>query len=164
VINKNHINSIWKDRLEAKSIDYQRYMTSPTILNNVLWYCLAETEEGYYSGMYSIFDKDKQVELKYTPRNAALLNELPDDRTIGILKWFSNNYYNVIINDQGDIQLNDLRFGAIENNENKETYIFNFPLEKTAKGYYNLSSTRKGPPTEDRKRMLSTLWTRIKGI
>lgn len=164
VLNKSRINSIWQNSLKSKSIDYQRFMTSPTILNNVLWYCLAETDDGYYYGMYSILDKAKQVEMKYTPRNDQLLNAFPDDRTIGILKWFSNNYYNVIIDDNGDVQMNDLRYGAITNDQNKETYIFNFPLTKDENGHYQLKTNRQGPPTEDRKKMLSTLWTRIKGI
>ena len=38
--------------LESQEITYKRVMTSPTILNNILWYTMAETDDGYYSGLY----------------------------------------------------------------------------------------------------------------
>lgn len=37
VFNKSRVNAIWQNSLQSQNINYSRYMTSPTILNNVLW-------------------------------------------------------------------------------------------------------------------------------
>lgn len=163
VINKSHINTIWQQSLESNDISYQRYMTSPTILNNILWYCLAETEKGYYYGNYSLLDKDKEVKMTYTPRNEILISPKNDDKTIRILKWFSNGYYNLVSGNNGLIQFNDLRYGTTGGDAEEARYIFNFLIKKNAAGYYELMPDRQGPANEDRKKMLSTLWQRIKG-
>ena len=46
VFHKNQVHNILINSLESQEIKYQRVMTSPTILNNILWYALAETEDG----------------------------------------------------------------------------------------------------------------------
>lgn len=165
VINKSGINKVMETSLEQQQIEYKRYMTSPTILNNILWYCLAETEDGYYYGLYSIFDKNKNIKLNYTPRQEDLISDqLPDDRTIRVLKWFSNGYYN--FRKEGDeLVMSDLRFGSMNEDPDNPRFIFNFLLDKGADGRYHLAAERAGPPDpEEREGMMKTLWTRIKGI
>ena len=93
LVNKSHINHVFENSLIENNIEYQRYMTSPTILNNVLWFCLTEREEEYIYGFYSIFDKSDKVELNRIPKNYHLLKANEDDRVIKILNWFSNGYY-----------------------------------------------------------------------
>lgn len=164
VYNKQRVNTIWTDSLNKEDITYSRYMTSPTILNNILWYCLAETDDGYYHGLYSILDTEKKVNLNYTPRNMALLNDHEADPTITTLKWFSNNYYSVTEGPNNNLQINDLRFGAIDFGDGKETYIFNFPIALDPNNQYQLSKVNGGPPPGDRKKSLQVLLERLKGI
>ncbi len=164
VVNKQRINAVFRNSLEAQSIEYTRYMTSPTILNNVLWYCLAETEDGYWHGLYSHFDSEKKVILEFTPRNADLIDAVPGDRTLKVLKWFSNDYYTITPLEGEEVQFNDMRFGVFDSDSEEKTYIFNFPIRKTAEGTYVLDDVNGGPPPGDRQEMLATLWERIKGI
>ena len=55
-VNKYHVNNVYKQALADQQIDYLRFQTQPTILNNILWYGIAETTDAYYMGFYSILD------------------------------------------------------------------------------------------------------------
>ncbi len=163
-INKQRINAVFEATLEQNNIEYTRYMTSPTILNNILWYCLAETEDGYYHGLYSIFDNKRKVNISFTARNEHLILDHPDDSTIKTLKWFSNDYYGLTQLSEDILQFNDLRFGSIDFGDGQETYIFNFPIHLKEEGYYELAKINGGPPPGDRKKSLQILFERLKGI
>ncbi len=164
VYNKQRVNHIWETTLQSNDIAYKRYMTSPTILNNVLWYCLAETEGGYVYGQYSFFDKEDKVYFQHISKQEHLVNPNPDDATIHTLRWFSNDYY--VFTNPGDhsIQLNDLRFGISLTKSGDQHFIFNFPLKLKSDGYYEMIQSNGGPPPGGEKEMLRQLWSRIKGI
>ena len=57
IFNKIYVDNIFENSLSDKGISYSRYSTQPAILNNVLWYGIAETEETYQVGFYSLFAK-----------------------------------------------------------------------------------------------------------
>ncbi len=162
--NKSHVNHVFENSLIENNIEYKRYMTSPTILNNVLWFCLAEREDEYVYGFYSIFDKEDKVELEQIPKNYHLLAAKKDDRVIKILSWFSNGYYSVLDRNDGVFQLNDLRFGLFENVAGKEDFIFRFGIQKATDGNYRLVDEQAGPPNKERKKVFKQMWTRIKGV
>ncbi len=166
VFNKSRVNTIWKTSLAEAEVDYSRFMTSPTLLNNVLWYCLAETEDGYYFGQYSFWDTEKKVVMEFIPRNDKLLNiDIDDDEVIHTLRWFSNDYFAITGSaEEGNLNFNDLRFGVSKNRKGERHFIFNFPLVLTAKGDYDISGSNGGPPPGEEQDMLKQLWARIKGI
>ena len=143
-------------------IVWERYMTSPTIFNNVLWNCLAETKEAFYYGKYSLLDKEAAVnDLVKIPKGHDILWAYQDDETIKTLQWFSNDYYNVVTNSKGQLQLNDLRFGTgSEGVISDEDYIFKFILEEE-NGKINAHQTRER--NESISETFVTLWKRIKG-
>ena len=164
VFNKSRINNIWENTLEKQGITYTRYMTSPTILNNVLWNCLADTPEGILYGQYSFFDKEKEVSFELFPKNETLLTDAKNDTTIKTLKWFSNGYF-IVTQLSGDtIQVNDLRFGVSSDKTGKQHFIFNFPLVKKENGKYEMLKLNGGPPPGEERDMMTKLWARIKGV
>ena len=163
--NKYRVHNVFIDSLEQENISYNRVMTSPTILNNILWYCLAETDDGYYSGLYSLWDTEKEVELKFTPRNEGLL-VLPQsniDNTIDKLKWFSNDYYCITESSGTQLQFNDMRFGKFDESTESNSYIFNFPIQRNKDGSYELTQVNGGPPPRDREKAIQNLWERLRG-
>jgi len=163
--NKSRVNQIFTDSLQSENIEYQRYMTSPSILNNVLWFCLAEAESEYYFGLYSFFDKEKKVILHSIPKNWDLLDAQEDDNTINTLKWFSNDYYGVMKRKDGSLQINDMRYGTYDGKDtNEESFIFRFGVKKGSDGMYQITDEQAGPPNEDRAEIFKELWKRIKGI
>jgi inner membrane protein len=55
--NKLHVNHIFKKSFQKANINYSKFSAQPTILNNILWYAVAETDTDYKVTFYSIFDK-----------------------------------------------------------------------------------------------------------
>lgn len=130
--NKFRVNSAFKASLQQAEIPYIRYTTGPLIFNNVLWNGTAETADAYYTGMYSINDKRPYIKFRKIPKNHELLEPYEDTYEVKTLKWFSNNYFNVMEYANCDLVLNDLRYGsmnAINEDENEEPrYVFKFNL------------------------------------
>ena len=149
-------------RLSAQEIEVKRFVTNPTILSNVLWSCVAETDTSFYLSQYSLFD---QSEIVFTEvaKNHNLLKNKQNDKTLKTLAWFSDNYYNVIPL-ENSLQMNDLRFGVFFNEENTiDAYIFRFELLEGKNGY-EMQQAEGGPPKEMQAGMFSALWKRIKGV
>ena len=163
VVNKVRIDATFKDSLDRQGYNYHRFMTTPTILNNILWQGIAQNGDTYYLGSYSIFDSK---EITFTPlfQNANLLDDSTDDRTIEILKWFTNGYYNVITRKDGKLQINDLRYGSLNGNySDEDSYVFRFPLIINRNGRYVVTESDGGPPPGSEQEMMKTLIDRIKG-
>jgi len=160
--NKSRIDTVFENTMIRDEIVWERYMTSPTIFNNVLWNCLAESEDAFYYGKYSLLDKEPMVnDLFRIPKGHEKLAAYQDDETIKILEWFSNDYYNVVTNKKGELQLNDLRFGTgSEGVISDEDYIFKFILEEK-NGKISAHQTRERQETISET--FATLWRRIKG-
>lgn len=165
IFNKSHIAGVLEKTLVEEKIEYKRYTTNPSILNNMLWSATVETDSFYYQGMYSVFDKEEKFKLTPVPKNLSYISSHENDSTIKILKWFSNNYIAIIERRDGRIQLNDMRYGTFrESNNSEDDYIFRFIVEPDENGELQLSESFGGPPDEDRASMMGTLMTRIKGI
>jgi inner membrane protein len=163
--NKFKVNDVMEHTLSSQNIDYNRYMTGPTILNNVLWSGTAETETSFYTGLYAFNDKKKEFKLVEIPKNHIWLNAKEDDKVINTLDWFSKGYYSVLRRKDGRLQVNDMRFGTYrEGTVDEDSFIFRFVVEKDESGYYQLDKAVGGPKRGGEKDMLSELNSRIKGI
>lgn len=129
---KTEFNDIFKKSLAAEGIEYQRFMSGPTILNNFLWLGVAEGDTAYYHGYYSFFDEEPRVQsFHIIPKNHESIEKYSSERDIRILKWFSKGYYNIIERKDGRLQLNDLRYGSFEEGfKDENDYIFKFILEE----------------------------------
>jgi len=165
IFNKARIDRIFNNSLSSQSIEYQRFMTTPSILNNILWQGVAETDDGYYLGSYSLFDSQPEISFTKVNRNENLVStSFSEDKTLRILKWFTNGYYNVITRKDGNFQVNDLRYGSLNGGYlDENSYVFRFPLEMDSDGSYQVIASDGGPPEGSESEMLSTLITRIKG-
>jgi inner membrane protein len=166
LFNKSATNQIMTDTLDKMEVDYTRFTTSPSILNNILWSGTAESDSMYYQGLYSMLDKEPTFKLNAVPKNHKLIADArPDDHTINTLKWFSDNYYTVLRRKDGRLQFNDMRFGTFRGETYEEDdFIFRFVIEKGADGYYKMLEEQGGPPPGSEEQMMKDLTARIKGI
>ncbi len=163
--NKAKVDTILEQSLEKQEIPFSRYMTSPTILNNILWNGTVESDTSFWLGQYSLWDKEPIFKLKEVNKNYNLLKyDLEEDKTLKVLKWFSKDYCAVIARNDGKLQINDLRYGQFDMNggNNSNNYIFRFVLEDSSSGYH-LSEADGGPPPGSEKEMFPKLWKRIMG-
>jgi len=156
--NKLYINSIFKKSLNEDGILYKRYQTQPSIFNNILWYGIAETDENYYVGFYSLFDRaSKVINWQKLPKNHDLVND--SDKDIKTLAWFSNGYYNFIPQKEKHVfRYNDLRYPLL-NSEDPNSSVFSFTIIHEGERWNTLPFDGKRPSSED----LKQFWTRIKG-
>ena len=165
--NKYRVTQIMKDTLVAENIEYSRFFTSPSILNNILWSGVVDANDFYYFGQYSFFDSEPKFKLSKMKKNHDFISDASqDDKVINTLKWFSNNYFAVMVRQDGKLQINDMRYGIFKGDgTSEEDYIFHFPIERHSDGRYSLLKAQGGPPDgTDRKKMAADLWKRIKGI
>ncbi|MFT4665112.1 MAG: inner membrane protein [Gammaproteobacteria bacterium] len=159
---KLQVNKIFERSLSENNISYSRYMTSPLIFNNVLWLGLAESDTAYYHAYYSFMDEDTEMDdYNIFPKQHEILADYEGDPTLKTLRWFSNNYYTVLRRPDGDMQMNDVRFGIFGNKLRKSTdYVFKFILEEKKEGL-EMHQSREG--REINKETFRELWDRIWG-
>ena len=127
--NKFSIDNEVKKIMLAQNIPHQRYFTTPTPLNNWLWYVVAGNDSGYYIGYRSIFDKKPGMDFNFFPRNDSLLNPVDQFEDMQKLVRFSQQFYT--LEKWGDtLVFNDLRFGQILGWHNpKEKFVFHYFLQ-----------------------------------
>jgi len=132
IVNKQVINSVFRNALENQGLSYTRMLTNPTPLNQLLWTAVAETETGFLIGYYSHFDKDKNVNFASLPKNSHLLDDLSHDTGVQKILRFTRGYYTVEPDSTGFL-VNDLRFGKVTNWKTGEgDYVFRYNLDLTS--------------------------------
>ncbi|NNF23040.1 MAG: metal-dependent hydrolase [Saprospiraceae bacterium] len=163
VVNKQVMNSEFSSQLAEQNIEYKRCISGPTILNNILWSVTVDSDSVYYQGQYSWFDRSP-VEFKAIDKNYELINGEENDPTVETLKWFSKDFYNIIMRRDGRLQFNDLRYGTFRGGRGEDDFIFRFILEENNNGGYEMMESEGGPPKGKEEEMMQILWSRIKGI
>lgn len=126
--NKGTINNDAKSALDKNGIVYSRLLTTPTPLNNWLWYIIAETDSGFHVGYRSVFDGVDSINFTYFPRQTSLLTRLDDKEDLQKLKRFSQGYYTIEQRDDA-LLFNDLRFGQIAGwSDPRAMFAFHYDL------------------------------------
>ncbi|TNE54673.1 MAG: metal-dependent hydrolase [Bacteroidetes bacterium] len=164
---KQQANNLFAEHLQARDIQYNRLMTGPTILNNIVWYGLAEGDTAYYFGQAGFndcipgFDK-----ISTLPKNHQLLDHIPkDDPAYRFLRWFSNGYYDVLPYGKDTLQVNDLRFGLMGDTLKDKNYIFPFLLFRNERGDWDIYQHNRSPQSPEKfKTAMGELWKQIKGL
>lgn len=115
--NKTTMNDIVKNTLASQGLKYERFTTSPSIFNNLLWSSTVETDSSYLIGAYSKFDPEKKIaKFHEYPKNYHLIKGHENDEHLVTLKRFSNNYFTIRPGkDSSTIIFTDLRWGTLNN-------------------------------------------------
>jgi len=157
--NKMYMDSVFKKSVEKAGVSYIRFRTQPTILNNFLWYGIAETNTDYKIAYYSIFDlKNTTDKIITIEKDTIILDQKNAD--LKRLTWFSDHYY--LIEKQENptkIIYNDLRYVMLTK-QDSIIAVMNFEIQKNG-SRLEKKPTNSFNPSED---SFSTLWNRIKGI
>lgn len=129
IINKTSVDRSVKEVVRQEGIPYKRYFSTPTPLNNMLWFVVLEDDNGYYIGHRSVLDADTTA-LHYVARNDDYLEPLEDKEDVHRLIRFSQGYYTI---DKYDSTLvfNDLRFGQMLGWQNPQArFVFHYFLQE----------------------------------
>lgn len=161
IINKVNIDRQVRHAFRQQNIPAKQYFTTPTALNNFLWYVVAGNDSGFYVGFRSILDKTDSVHFTYFPRNEYLLDSVDDREEVAKLKRFSQGFYTVERSND-TLVMNDLRFGQIIGwKDPNEKFVFHYFLDK--KGNNELVVQRGRLAKMDKDAVVAML-RRIKGI
>ncbi len=156
LVNKNYIDSIFQKSFDKEEVSYKRFTAQPTLLNNLLWYGIAETDSSYVVGFYSLLDTKKEVDtLLRLPKTRAIVDL--DSPEIQTLRWFSNDYYAIHAKPSKDtLTYTDLRYPLL-NPEDPNSSIFQFKLFKTD-GRWDIESDYKDPSQLDGKKFVQRIF------
>jgi len=112
LINKARIDMLVRTELQKQQIAYDRYFTTPTPLNSLLWYVVAEDKDGFHIAYHSVLDRYRTIRFDYFQQNDSLLDPFRKKDDVQHLLRFSQGYYTV--DSLGnELEFNDLRFGLI---------------------------------------------------
>ena len=163
VYHKAEVNNIVEDSLAKKEITYERYMTNPSPMNNVLWYTLVEGDDAYYLGYYSFLDKEKKVDFLTLPKHKELPTVIATSPSMSTIELVSKGYYTVE-QSSDTLFIRDLRFGLMNGLAEGEEpeYVFSYIVDNTdpKKPIYTVEEPRRADP----KKLLGLIWERMKGI
>jgi inner membrane protein len=135
ITNKVHVESVFTSALAQQGHPSERVFTKPTAFNNLLWMAIAEDEDGFHVGYYSLLDPDDAVDFRYVPKRHDLLGDAADNRFVERLRWFSRGYFIVRRSSDGTLTVQDLRFGRSDLGLTRDgKYIFTFVLEQDGHG------------------------------
>lgn len=158
--NKLYINTVFKRSFEEANIPYNRFSVQPTILNNVLWYGVAETDNNFYVGFYSVTDIKNRMDTIFTiAKNHDLLDIYhPDIKT---LRWFSNEYFKLRReNPFAEVEYIDVRYPFLDPND-PDSYLFTFPLMRI-EDRYDIKPYERSDKVNDNG--FNNFWKRLKGV
>jgi len=112
LVNKASVDSTAKKQLQSSGISTHQYFSTPTPLNNLLWYIVAKTDSGFQIGYRSVLDSGNQISFRYTPQNAHLLQKSAYPADVSRLIRFSQGFYTASMW-HDTLVFNNLRFGEI---------------------------------------------------
>ena len=157
--NKFYIDTIFKKSFKKAGISVERFSAQPSILNNILWYAVAESKDKYHLTFYSLLDKSNTSNKIITIDKNHELIDMNDDN-LKILAWFSNDYYRISKKEKtGTYKYTDLRYPML-NPDDLNTTIFNFTVLFKNKAWDILPFDGNAPSKED----FSLFINRLKGI
>lgn len=115
--------------LTRQQVSHRRYFTTPTPLNSMLWFIVAEDSTGFQTGYRSFFDRSNHLELFHADRQDSLLKPFLGRHDVDKLVRFSQGYYT--LQQRGDTTVfNDLRFGQMAGwSDPAANFVFHYYLQ-----------------------------------
>ncbi|MFM7902518.1 MAG: metal-dependent hydrolase [Bacteroidota bacterium] len=118
--------------LEKRNINFSNTNTAPTLFNSFLWNVTAQTDSGYWTGYYSVFDDAETVELYFLPKIAESEEKFDNDETVNKLRRFSKGF-GIIRETPSGSYFHDLRFGQVQGwSDPNSPFGFSFNLSDGA--------------------------------
>jgi inner membrane protein len=156
--NKLHVNHIFKKSFQEANINYSKFSAQPTILNNILWYAVAETDTDYKVTFYSIFDKNtRSTNFINIPKNHTLVDI--NHRDIKTLRWFSNEFYTLSSLNNNQVIYKDLRYPLLDQKDSTSS-LFSFELIKEDKRWNTKSLSEERFKDSNMKKLSKELFYR----
>ncbi|HOT43664.1 MAG TPA: metal-dependent hydrolase [Spirochaetota bacterium] len=159
VLNKDHVETVFRDSLADQKIRFVRLMTTPMPFTNFLWVGIAEGDEFFYTGYYSNLDGNDDIRFEKDRKNHEYISDLSGYTGIRKLISFAKDFY-TIDKREGKLIFNDLRYGSLAAGSGGEKqYLFSYTITND-RGKLKIFRTGRLRLTTD---MLLRLFRRIAG-
>src|SRR5690554_4589283 len=117
-------------------------------------------EDDYLNGNHYFFVKSN-IKISLYPKNHHIIVHLIENvkmqRMIHMsIEWFT------IIEKEGELFYNDLRFGLLSTQEDATNFVFQYRIIENKDGTINFVETKKD--ISDGKKLMGELWERVKGV
>ncbi|MCA6378805.1 MAG: metal-dependent hydrolase [Cytophagales bacterium] len=160
IANKYEINNDVQRIIKQQHVAFIRYFSTPTPLNNWLWYVVVEEKNGYQIGYRSVFDQKDSILFHYFPKNDLLLESVRSRKDVRQLQQFSQGYYS--ISQRSDaLVFSELRFGQQAGwYDPQANFVFQYDLTHPSK---NQLAVQRGRFAGWNSASVKALLKRIKG-
>jgi inner membrane protein len=127
-VNKAIADKHFKQSIQANQISSKGYMSNPTILNNLLWYSLVNTDSSLLVGEYSLLQHSDTIQWRSYPiQKNLLLNHPSEDARM--LEWFSQGFYFTQLNkDTLEVFIPKFGRGDLDKTIANETFLFYYQI------------------------------------
>ena len=165
VYNLQRIRTQVAQDLQEAGISYQRFIATPTLMQNVLWNVAIDQGDSMRVGQIGLLDEPFQLTAEHLvalPKQEQLLEPYRDERPVQVAKWFSDGYYAVANGAADTLNFFDLRFGFLP--AEGKSPIFGFQLYPRGPGQelgFQQKPFRQGEM--DVSKLMDEFWHRIKG-
>lgn len=132
------VKTDFREELAKEQIQYDRYMVSPSMMNNVIWNGIAETDSFYYLAMLRVYE-GTITDLKRIKKDREGVSPEIMENGGDVLAWFSDGYYETRPIENG-VAIKDLRF-AVHYKDSIQTGM-GFQLQKQKDGTYVVKEAR----------------------
>jgi inner membrane protein len=164
--NKIRMNQVVRETLAEQGIAYEKYLTAPTPLQNILWYTVVDAGDGYYMGVYSFLDNKRHIDFEYFDKQNHLLEGIHQTRAVQAIIWFSKGYYLPRQTERG-LFIYDIKFGKMDvTNQNGATdhrFVFPFRVFQEENGTWTFEQVFERPDGARMREGLRSLFQRLKG-
>lgn len=146
--------------LESEGISHQEIQTRPAAFTTLLWNANIKLQNEFLLADYSIFDTQK-ITFRSFPQNDFLLSKFQHHKEVGRLKKITQGWYVISKDTDGNVYLNDLRFGLLSPSITETNFVFSYYLFNEKE---NILDIKEMPKTRgDAKKLIKDLWVRIQG-
>lgn len=149
----------FESALIEQNIVYKQIDTRPSPLNTILWSANIETEDAYLLGYYSFFDT-QPITFETYKKDHELLGDLVKNEKVKRMISISKGWYTIVEKDN-QLLYNDLRFGLLSMEKGAQNFVFQYEIADDGNGHVKFIEQKKDHL--DGKRLMSALWSRIKG-
>ncbi|MEN8957305.1 MAG: metal-dependent hydrolase [Flavobacteriales bacterium] len=152
----------FEEALKNENVSYLEMDTRPTPLNTILWNAQVETETGYRSGYYSLFDSKKITFSPEFKKNHHLLEPYKEQQVVKQLKKIAAGWYLVEKAENDTLIFTDIRFGQFGFEEDSP-FFWNYKLWLNEQGIMEAKQVARDMKNIDFGEVFNELGKRIAG-
>ncbi|EJF09830.1 metal-dependent hydrolase [Pontibacter sp. BAB1700] len=140
-----YAKNAFTESLQDQGIVFESEIVKATPMNTLFWSVTAATEDGFYTGFYSLLDQDRDIRYSFEPRQEHLLDEYRGHPKMERLLDITKGYHAVEEAEKG-IYIKDLRFGQFDGwQEGKGQYVFIYHVWREQDGSLNFEEINNRP-------------------